>query len=120
MKFLIDENLPSAFCKIFESFGHECTHVNDHKLSNTPDEIIRDFAYETDRVIVTFDLDFSRLAAKNFKNKPSILTFRTTKMSNYFLEQFIDRQLEELLPHFEEGCVVVVDDKKLRIRKLPF
>ena len=120
MRFLLDENLPAYYCTPFLEAGHECTHVSAHGLTNTLDENIRDYALQTKAVIVTFDLDFSRLAALNTENKPSVLTFRTTLMNAGILKLFVENHLEELLTYFESGATITVDDRKIRIKKLPF
>lgn len=71
-------------------------------------------------VIVTFDLDFSRLAALNTEAKPSVLTFRTSRMNAELLKSFVENHLEELLSHLEIGSTITVDDRKIRIKRLPF
>ncbi|WP_028522077.1 DUF5615 family PIN-like protein [Runella limosa] len=121
MKFLLDENLPSYYSEVFcIDNNHESFHVSDYRLTNTPDEVIRLFAQENGFIIVTFDLDFSRLAALNNETKPSILTFRTSKMSKTFLKAFVEDHLSELIPYLEAGATVTVDDRKIRIKQLPF
>lgn len=121
MKFLLDENLPSYYSEVFcIDNNHEGFHVSDYGLTNTPDDAIRVFAQENGFTIVTFDLDFSRLAALNNEAKPSVLTFRTSKMSKTFLKSFVENHLSELLPYLETGATVTVDDRKIRIKQLPF
>ncbi len=97
MRFLLDENLPAYDCVPFLEAGHQCSHVSAHGLTNTLDENIRDYALQSNAVIVTFDLDFSRLAALNTESKPSVLTFRTTLMNAEILKIFVENHLEELL-----------------------
>ncbi|MDF7820314.1 hypothetical protein P1X15_22020 [Runella sp. MFBS21] len=41
-------------------------------------------------------------------------------MSKAFLESFVEDHLSELLPYLETGATVTVDDRKIRIRQLPF
>jgi predicted nuclease of predicted toxin-antitoxin system len=119
MKFLLDENLPAYYCELFQSLGFECTHVTHHRLTNTPDEVIRQFARQEDFVIVTFDLDFSRLTALDNVIKPSVLTFRTSKMSLDFLRSFLQIHLLELVSFLEKGALVTVNDRKIKIKQLP-
>jgi predicted nuclease of predicted toxin-antitoxin system len=121
MKFLLDENLPAYYRTVFNVDNeHKGFHVSEYGLTNTPDDTIRVFAQNNGFTIVTFDLDFSRLAALNNDSKPSILTFRTSKMSEAFLKSFVENHLLELIPHFETGATVTVDDRKIRIKHLPF
>lgn len=121
MKFLLDENLPAYYRTVFcVDNEHEGNHVSEYGLTNTPDDTIRIFAQNNGFTIVTFDLDFSRLAALNNESKPSILTFRTSKMSEAFLKSFVENHLAELLPYLETGATVTIDDRKIRIKQLPF
>ena len=59
MLFLVDENLPSSICRIFEDLGHQAEYVGDIKrLRQQPDEAIFDYAVKHKAIIVTRDLGF--------------------------------------------------------------
>lgn len=86
---------------------------------DTEDSEILEFARQENRVIITQDLDFFSLLALGGYEKPSLITFRLSVPE----PKTITRKLLELLPHIEdrlaEGCAVTIDDRKVRVRRLP-
>ena len=77
------------------------------------------FARQQNRVIITQDLDFSSLLALGGYDKPSLITFRLSIPD----PETITQRLLDVLPHVEdklvEGCAVTIDDRKVRVRRLP-
>ena len=71
-------------------------------------------------MIVSADTDFGFLLAKLDKNKPSVILFR--HFSSNFEQQaralvIVIKQFESEL---EQGSMIVMEQKGIRIRKLPF
>jgi predicted nuclease of predicted toxin-antitoxin system len=62
VKFLIDNQLPSALAKWLESHGQEALHVLDVGLAEAKDEAIRSYVQANGLVLITKDEDFSRRA----------------------------------------------------------
>ena len=62
MKFLVDNQLPTALARLITSQGHECEHVLDISLARSSDREIWEYARETDRIVITKDDDFLYLA----------------------------------------------------------
>ena len=83
------------------------------------DSEILKFASQQNRVIITQDLDFSSLLALGGYEKPSLITFRLSVPD----PEIITRKLLAVLPDIEEGllegCAVVIDDRRTRLRRLP-
>ena len=71
------------------------------------------------RVIVTFDLGFSRTLALTRNAGPSIVLFRLEKYStsdiNHRLALIVERHMEPL----RSGAIVTVDPGRVRVRLLP-
>ncbi len=60
MRVLIDENLPTSVGGMFRERGFAVTSVGEHaKLRGKPDEIIFEYAVQTQAIIVTRDLRFA-------------------------------------------------------------
>ncbi len=119
MKFLLDENLPPSFCKIFEEAGYQARHVYDVDLGNVDDERIVSFARQSGEIIATNDLDFSRIMALSGVQKPSIISFRVSALSYKFIREIVESHLEGLGPPLEKGALVSINEQGIRIRKLP-
>lgn len=95
MKFLIDNALSPIVATGLASAGHDTVHVRDYAMHAASDPEI-------------------------FERAPSVILFRRAA------PRAPRRQVEVLLaslpnvgPHLEEGCVVVFEPARVRIRKLP-
>ena len=61
MRLLLDENLSQNQAAILREQGHDAVAVAEIGLSGQPDENIRAFAIEENRVLITLDVDFANL-----------------------------------------------------------
>ncbi len=64
MKFLVDNQLPSALAKMLVSRGHEARHVLDVGLDAATDTEIWKYAAANSLVLITKDEDFSQRASQ--------------------------------------------------------
>ena len=58
MRFLVDNQLPSALARFLSSIGLEAVHVLDLGLSQSKDAELWSFAAENDFVLISKDHDF--------------------------------------------------------------
>ena len=63
MKFLVDNQLPSALAKLLVSRGHDARHVLDVGLDAASDTEIWKYAAANSFVLITKDEDFSQRAS---------------------------------------------------------
>ena len=76
MKFLVDENIPSSFSNELKTTGYEVRHVTEVGLKATDDNEIVSFARKSGEIIITYDLDFSRIISLLSYDSPSLITLR--------------------------------------------
>lgn len=120
MKFLIDNALSPILSKNLCDAGYDSLHVRDIELQTACDEVIFKQAIEDDRIIISADTDFGTLLALWQQTKPSIILFRRG------IERRPQQQLTLLLANLarlqealEKGCIIVIEEHRIRLRSLP-
>lgn len=119
MRFLVDMNIAPGVAEWLRASGHDAAHVREQGLASAPDPDLFSMAAREDRIVVTFDLGFGEIIAASGERRVSVVLFRTRSVRKAYL---IER-LRQVLPAAEEtlagGAVVVVEDARHRIRRLP-
>ncbi len=119
MKFLLDMNVPPSLGMRLKTIGHEVRHALSSGLSQASDLSIIDVARKNNEIIVTHDLDYSHLMAFSGKPDPSVIIFRIKNTRPDNLSYRIINALERIEKPLREGCIVVIEDTTIRLRKLP-
>ncbi len=120
MKFLIDNALSPLFSEEMRQKGYDVLHVRDVGMQSSSDEDIFDFAQKEGRIIVTADTDFGTILALRREAFPSVIIFRKTQyLKPLQLISLLLVNLPQVTESLEEGSVVIIEDKRIRIRSLP-
>ncbi|MBI5915418.1 MAG: DUF5615 family PIN-like protein [Bacteroidetes bacterium] len=119
MKFLVDENMPLSFAENLNELGHDAVHEIDVGLYENDDAIILEYARNNGQIIITFDLDFSRLIAVGNLQLPSVITFRTDTMTPVLFQQIMVGHLPALQEALTVGAMVTITGRNIRVKKLP-
>lgn len=99
--------------------GYDASHVSEIGLTATKDADITLFARENQYIIVTFDLDFSRIVALSSRAFPSIITFRTGEVNTTIFAALMRDNLQHLKEALLSGALVTIDLNGVRIQRLP-
>lgn len=119
MKFLADVGVSYRVVEWLRLDGHDVLHLpemNQHQLKDH--EIFKNAASES-RTVITFDLDFGGILSLTQSKEVSIILFRLLNTRTEFVIRRLDVVIKNCLNELNEGSIVVVEDHRCRIRKLP-
>ncbi len=71
------------------------------------------------RVLLTFDLDFGDILALGVLDKPSVIIFRLGDERADSVNRRLATVLAERIVELEAGALILVEDTRYRVRKLP-
>ncbi|MFM7856207.1 MAG: DUF5615 family PIN-like protein [Flammeovirgaceae bacterium] len=119
MKFLGDMGVSPKTILWLKSKGYEAKHLAEEGLHQLDDPRILEKARRENYVLLTCDLDFGQLLSNNFNSKPSVIIFRLEFQTPENHIQKLELILASAAVALEEGCLISVSDKKVRVRRLP-
>jgi len=119
MRFLVDMPLSPELAAWLARNGHDAVHAGELGLQQASDMTILELARNERRVVVTADLDFSRILASIRAAQPGLILFRGGNYSEEESVERLQRVLEivahEDLPH----SIIVIEKRRIRRRSLP-
>jgi predicted nuclease of predicted toxin-antitoxin system len=120
MKFLIDNALSPFISRELQKAGYDSIHVRDVGLQAADDVEIFLLAEKENRIIVSADTDFGTLLARWNKDKPSFILFRReSAVKPEILLELLLSNLSQLQEDLNKGSIIVIGEKKIRVRRLP-
>ena len=120
LKFLIDNALSPRLSSLLQSAGYDAVHVRDYGMGAAADPEILERAASENRVLISADTDFAALLATAQRAQPSFILLRDIepiRVADYF--QRIQDSLSAIALGLENGCIVVFEQDRIRMRSLP-
>jgi predicted nuclease of predicted toxin-antitoxin system len=117
VKLFLDENLSPQHAAELRADGYDACAVAEVGLSGAPDEQIRAYAIEESRVLVTLDADFAHIIRFPTEHTPGVVRLKVHPPKEQRIRQAIRRALLLLENTNLAGCLAVVDENKVRIRR---
>lgn len=118
MQFLADMGVSPRTVHL-RNAGHDVLDLRDHGLERLPDAEILNRARLEARIVLTHDLDFGDLLAASGDALPSVVLFRLPDMRPGTVNRYIDAVLRSHVDDLEQGCVLSVGERRVRVRPLP-
>lgn len=119
MRFLADMGISPKTVRLLQANGHDAVHIADERLHKAADRDIIAKARVENRILITHDLDFGAIMAASRASLPSLVIFRLSNMHPDRVSRYMDVLIERHGASLEEGVIVVVTEKKIRVRQLP-
>ncbi len=120
MRFLVDQNLSRKVAAALRAAGHDVVHTSEVDLSTASDQTIAELAVAEERVVLSADTDFGTLLATSGAERPSVVLVRLrAPRPAEALAAVVMANLEDVSADLEAGAIVVLEDERVRIRRLP-
>ena len=119
MRLTIDENLPPSWCEFLTQEGYETHHWKDLGSCGDPDDLILDYAQAHQTIILTQDLDFTRLLALRGSGLPTVIQLRNDCPIPSIIGSAVLQVLSAHKVALESGALVSLELDRHRIRLLP-
>lgn len=116
MRLLLDENLSPQQAAILRENGHDAVAVLEVGLSGQPDERIRAYAIQENRVLLTLDSDFANMLRFPPAGTPGVIRLKIHPPAEDAIRDQIRKALALLKETSLAGCLAVSHGDMIRIR----
>lgn len=120
MKFLADMGVAMRIVQWLRDEGHDAVHLREENLHRLPNGLIFEKAYSEKRILLTFDLDFGEIVALSGEKQVTVILFRLRNTRTPHVIERLEKVLQDSAQTLEEGAIIVVEETRHRIRRLPF
>lgn len=119
MTFLINMNLSPEWVELLRKLGVDAIHWSTVGKRNAPDDELFASARAEGWVVLTQDLDFSQILFETGANGPSTVMLRLADELNLENQRRVVAIILQCQSEIESGALLVIDDRKARLRPLP-
>ena len=92
---------------------------DERDLQRLTDDEVVEIAIGEERIILTHDLDFSRIVALSAAERPSVISFRLNNMRGQNVIAYLKEVIDHFADNLESGALISVQEDAIRVRRLP-
>jgi predicted nuclease of predicted toxin-antitoxin system len=120
LKLLLDQNVPQALSGWLQRKlpDWEIQHVNELGFQGRTDDFLYLWAQKNRAIIVTYDEDFADARYYPLGHHHGIIRLRVWPTTIEQTRSAIDRLIADVPPSTWRDCLIIIDNKKIRVRKL--
>ena len=119
IRILLDQGLSRSTADYLRKIGWDVIHTAEANLSRSTDTEILEHARQSNRILVTLDADFHALLAVSNADSPSVIRIRQEGLRGPELADLLEQVMEKVNPQLQDGALVTVTSKTIRIHRLP-
>lgn len=116
---VIDNCLPVSWVAYLRGHGHAARHWRELGPANAPDAEIMLWAHQHRAVVLTQDLDFTRLLFQAQAKLPSVIQLRLDDVRPTSVGEDVRLALKHHGEELRRGALITVKGHKARLRILP-
>jgi predicted nuclease of predicted toxin-antitoxin system len=116
---VLDNCLPVSWVAFLQNHGHDARHWRELGPANAPDSAIMRWAHEHNGVVLTQDLDFTRLLFQAQAALPSVIQLRIDDVRPVSIGEDVLAILKQNAAELLTGALITVKGRKSRLRILP-
>jgi predicted nuclease of predicted toxin-antitoxin system len=120
MQIVVDMNLSAEWVAELVRQGWNAVHWSTVGDPRAEDAVIMAWAVANNHIVFTHDLDFGAALALTHATGPSVLQVRTRDVLPEDIGPLVVSALRQHEAELIAGALVVVDERKSRVRVLPF
>jgi len=117
MRLKLDENLSRHLKQILAALHHDVTTAGEENLLSHPDTSVARAANTEARMLFTLDVECGDLRKYPPGSHPGIVLFRPRSLGPLAINDFVRGFVAGIDLRGLEGCVVVVEASRVRVRR---
>ena len=115
MKFLTDENIAISVVNFLRAKGFDVKDIKEEKLFGLADRKILELAINEERVVLTHDKDFVKIARNIVKKNSGIILIRCKNQNPDNVKTILIRVLESEVERKIRGNLVIISDEQTTV-----
>ena len=119
IRFLLDQGIPRSAVARLQDRGFAARHVADIGLERASDLDILQAARNEGECVVTLDADFHSHLAVSGAESPSVVRIRWEGLRSAEIAALIARVIQQAGIQLEQGAMVTVTERSIRVHRLP-